>query len=69
MTKSELCYCIGDYCAQYEIDITEEEIEVAADALIDTVAEHEEYNYRCGVHGIDIDIILDHYFEEWEAEQ
>ena len=68
MTKAEICYCIADYCAQYEIDITEAEIEVAADALIDTVVEHEEYNYRCGIHGIDIDIILDHYFEEWEAE-
>lgn len=69
MTRSELHYCIGDYCSQYEIEITEKQIaDVVAD-LLETVEEHEEYNARCGIHGINIDIILDNYFEEWEEDQ
>ena len=69
MTKFELNYCIGDYCSHYEIEITEEQIDRAVEELIDRVTEQEEYNARCGIHFIDIDIILDNYFSEWEGDQ
>lgn len=66
MDRNELLYIIGDYCSHYEIEITDEEMEQAADTLAERVAEEEEYNTRCGVHSVNIDLILDGYFDDFE---
>ena len=63
MEKSEVRYIIDDYCTRYEIDITEEQLREAADAITEKIEEWEEYNYRCGIHSVNVDIILDNYFE------
>lgn len=63
MEKSEVRYIIDDYCTRYEIDITEEQLCEAADAIAEKIEEWEEYNYRCGIHSVNVDIILDNYFE------
>ena len=64
MKNSELRYIIGDYCSQYEIDITEEQLDEAVEALGEEVEFWEEYNARCGIHSVNVDLILDQYFEE-----
>lgn len=69
MTRNEIIYIIGDYCSQYEIAITEEEIERAADHLEEEIAFWEEYNERCGIHSVNVDILLDNYFDGWEGDQ
>lgn len=63
MTKREMQYIIGDYCSQYEIDITEEEIDQAATEILERFFEVEEYNFRCGIYRVNVDILLDSYFE------
>lgn len=67
MKDSEIRYIIGDYCAQYEIDITEEELDQATDYIGEQIEFWEEYNERCGIHSVNVDILLDAYFCEWEA--
>lgn len=68
MERSELLYIIGDYCAQYEIEITSEAIEQAADCLSEAIDLWAEYNERCGRHSVNVDCLLDKYFEEWDAD-
>ena len=65
MKKSELCYIISDYCSQYEIEITDEQLEDAIEYIKERIEDQEEYNYRCGIYSVNIDIILDNYFEEF----
>ena len=65
MKKSELRYIIGDYCSQYEIEINDEQLDQATEALGEEVDFWEELNYRCGIHSLNIDPLLDRYFEEW----
>lgn len=69
MDKNEIRYLIGDYCSQYEIDITEEQLEEAVECLTEEIADQEEYNYRCGIHSVNIDLIFDSYFSDWESEE
>lgn len=64
MDKNEIRYIIGDYCSRYEIDITEEKLDRAVDYIAERFEEQMEYNFRCGVHSVNIDILLDSYFEE-----
>lgn len=66
MDKNEIRYIIGDYCSQYEIDITEEQIEEAVDSLAEKIEYWEEYNERCGIHSVNIDLLLDDYFSDFE---
>lgn len=65
MDKNEIRYIIGDYCSQYEIDITEEQLDNATELLFERIADQEEYNARCGIYSVNIDLILDSYFEEF----
>ena len=67
MKRSELRYIIGDYCSQYEIEITDEQLEEAVEALAEKADDWEEYNARCGVYSVNMDILLDAYFEEIET--
>ena len=67
MTKNEMLYIIGDYCSEYEIDITDAEIDEAADILLERFEDQEEYNFRCGIRAVDVDILLDSYFGDWES--
>lgn len=69
MDRSEIRYIIGDYCSQYEIDIDDEQLEDAIEYIKERIEDQEEYNYRCGIYGVDIDIILDNYFGEWEEDR
>lgn len=64
MNKDEIRYIIGDYCSQYEIEITDEAIDQAVEELAERIADQEEYNCRCGIHSVNVDLILDSYFEE-----
>ena len=66
MDKKEIRYIIGDYYSQYEIDITEEQIEEAVDSLAENIEYWEEYNERCGIHSVNIDLLLDNYFSDFE---
>ena len=66
MNENEIRYIIGDYCSQYEIEITEEQIDEAVEILAERIEEQEEYNYRCGVYSVNVDILLDNYFEDFE---
>lgn len=66
MEKSELRYIIGDYCSQYEIDITDEQLDEAVEDIAEIYADQEEYNYRCGVYSVNINLILDSYFDDFE---
>ena len=66
MKRSELRYIIGDYCAQYEIEITDEQLEAAVEDLAEKADDWEEYNARCGIHSVNMDILLDAYFDENE---
>ncbi len=66
MDKNEIRYIIGDYCSQYEIEITEEQLLEAVDELAESIEYWEEYNYRCGIHSVDIDLLLDSYFCDFE---
>ena len=66
MDRNEIRYIIGDYCSQYEIDITEEQIEEAVDSLAENIEYWEEYNERCGIHSVNIDLLLDNYFSDFE---
>lgn len=68
MDKNEIRYIIGDYCAWYEIDITEEQLAEAVEDLAERIAEQEEYNCRCGIHSVNVDILLDNYFKDLEEE-
>ena len=64
MTKSDLLYIICDYCSQYEIDTTELQLNEAVEAIAGEVEYWEEYNIRCGIHSVNMNLILDRYFEE-----
>lgn len=66
MKRDEIRYIIGDYCSQYEIEITEEQLSEAVEILAERIEEQEEYNYRCGIHSVNVDIILDGYFSNFE---
>lgn len=66
MNKDEIRYIICDYCSQYEIEITEEQLAEAVESLAETIEEQEEYNYRCGVYSVNVDILLDSYFSDFE---
>lgn len=66
MNRDEIRYIICDYCSQYEIEITEEQIAEAVESLAEQIEDQEEYNYRCGVYSVAVDIILDNYFEDFE---
>lgn len=66
MDKNEIRYIIGDYCSQYEIDITEEQLDDATEYITERYEEWEEYNARCGIHSVNIDLILDNYFEDFQ---
>ena len=66
MDKNEIRYIIGDYCSQYEIDITDEQLEEAIQSLAEEYADTEEYNYRCGIHSVNVDLLLDSYFSDFE---
>ena len=68
MKRNEILYIIGDYCSQYEIDITEAELAEAADIIGEKIADQLEYNERCGIHSVNVDILLDSYFEGWEEQ-
>ena len=68
MNRDELRYIIRDYCARYEIEITDEQIEESLDIIGERYADEEEYNYRCGIHSVDVDLILDNYFEDYFEE-
>lgn len=63
MKKDELSYIIRDYCTRHEIEITDEMLEEALYAIKQRIDAQEEYNYRCGIHSVDVDVILDSYFE------
>ena len=63
MTKAELRYIIGDYCSQYEIEITEDQLVEAIEHIGERIEDWEEYNARCGIHSVNVDLILDSYFE------
>ena len=65
MDLSEIRYIIGDYCSHYEIDITDDELEDAVEIIGERIADQEEYNYRCGIHSVNVDLILDSYFEDF----
>lgn len=65
MNKNEILYIIGDYCAQYEIEMTAEQIEEAADVIGDQLWAVIEYNARCGIYSANIDNILDAYFSDF----
>ena len=65
MDTNEIRYIIGDYCAQYEIEITEEQLSEAVDVLAEEIENWSEYNARCGIHSVNVDILLDRYFEEF----
>ena len=65
MDLSEIRYIIGDYCSQYEIEITDDELEDAVEIIGERIADQEEYNYRCGIHSVNVDLILDSYFEDF----
>lgn len=69
MCKDEIRYIIEDYCSQYEIDVTEEQLEEAIECLAEKIEDQEEYNYRCGIHSVNIDLILDSYFSDFESEE
>ena len=69
MDKNEILYIIGDYCAQYEIEITDEQLLEAADCLAETIEYWEEYNERCGIHSVNVDILLDNYFDDFGEEK
>ena len=69
MDKNEIRYIVGDYCSQYEIEITEEQLEEAIECLTEKIEDQEEYNYRCGIHSVNIDLILDNYFSDFECEE
>ena len=64
MNRDELRYIISDYCARYEIEITDEILEESLYTIKERIDAQEEYNYRCGIHSVDVDLILDNYFEE-----
>jgi len=66
--EDEIRYIIGDYCSQYEIEITEEQLAEAVESLAERIEEQEEYNYRCGIYSVNIDILLDNYFEDIEED-
>ena len=64
MNRDELRYIISEYCARYEIEITDEILEESLYTIKERIDAQEEYNYRCGIHSVDVDLILDNYFEE-----
>jgi hypothetical protein len=68
MNRDELRYIISDYCARYEIEITDEILEESLYAIKERIDAQEEYNYRCGIHSVDVDLILDNYFEDYFEE-
>ncbi len=67
MKKSTLCHAIEEYCTRYEIEITADEILTAADHIGEQYEFWEEYNARCGIHSVNVEILLDNYFNTEEA--
>ena len=65
MNRDEFRYIIRDYCTRYEIEITDEQIEESLDFIGERYADEEEYNYRCGIYSVNVDLILDNYFEDY----
>lgn len=56
-------FAIDDFLSCNELELSEEDIARAADALIERFEEEEEYNYRCGVHSVDLGALVERYFD------
>lgn len=69
MKKADIRYMIEDYCSWHEIEINEEQLSEAVDHIAERVEDWEEYNARCGIHSVNVDMILESYFEDFEEEQ
>ena len=61
----DIRYAIEDYCSRYEIDLTEAEMAEAIEEIAERYEDVEEYNYRCGIHSVDLDLIIDSYFSDF----
>ncbi len=68
MNTNEIRYMIEDYCSRYEIDITAAQVIEAAGVIAEDIADAEEYNIRCGIHSVNVDAILDRYFDDFLME-
>ncbi len=68
MDRNEIIYIIEDYCSKYEIELTPDQLEEVADHLGEEIADTEEYNARCGIHSVNVDLLLDSYFDNFDFE-
>ena len=69
MNRDDILYCIQDYCDRYEIPISADQVAEAAETIAENIADREEYNYRCGIYSVDVNLILDSYFDDFETEE
>lgn len=65
MDRSEIEWIIEDYCSRYEIEISKDQLAEAVETLAEKIEDQTEYNYRCGIYSVNINILLDNYFEDY----
>lgn len=58
---------VGWYYGEPDEISTDDEIEVAADHIMEEYEFWDEYNSRCGIHSVNVEILMDNYFSMEEC--